>query len=962
MYFHVKRPGLHSVTCWCMLVPAGACRGCAHPHACTIVGGLVRPHTAPMTRGGSAVVSPGPDEREHPERAVDDGPSAFDADALRTVTQARLSRPHVAADVVERNRLFAILDAGVAGPLTVVTGPPGAGKTVLASAWVERRTQPEAVAWLSVDGSETSPGQFWRAVLDAVQVSGKSELTALAARLLLGEHTFLPELANALDALPAPLVLILDDYHELRATEVNEQLDLLLHHAPEKLRLVIISRTDPPLSLNRLNVEGQLTEIRTPDLAFTVPEAAMMFELAGLKLSPDQVFALHERTEGWAAGLRLAALSLEGQDDNDELVRTFAGDDGSVADYFVEQVLHHVTPELRAFMLKTSVVDLITPGLVDALLDEQCDGAELLEQLERSGAFLSRVGQQQLTYRYHVMFRELLRSQLRHRMPDAFLLQHRRAAHWYAQQGFKVSAIGHSIAGEDWDLAANLIMANWLGLVITGKAAMVTEMIASLPRHSIVREPELALAAGAALLVAGEREQAGEYIRLADHSASLVRSSRRSEFSLARTVTRQYEASACGDLEGAIVASKKLLAGHGSDALGLDARERRVLALLNLGFAETWTRGRGEARATLESALALARHGDSEYLVFGALASLGLLEALSGELRRSAQLAAEAVSLGERFGWMRLPPAARATCALAICAYHWNELSEATTQLERAGLAALGSFDRPVSAAVQLMRALVALRSGDGEAAGSAIHAARQEALDWQMPPALENALASAEAEALIASGRTGEATAAMATAQAHGSSGEGELVRARLALAAGDPKDSAKLARGALTAKLDSLQPATAIELEAIAAVATHQLGDDESALGLVEEALGLADTEGYMSAFLTVGAPLRELVVRRIRMGTSHRALAGELVETMDPHADGALRGHVALVLEPLSEREKAVLRYLPTDLSKAEIAAELFVSVNTVKTHMKNIYRKLDVTDRAHAVRRARILRIG
>jgi LuxR family maltose regulon positive regulatory protein len=226
----------------------------------------------------------------------------------------------------------------------------------------------------------------------------------------------------------------------------------------------------------------------------------------------------------------------------------------------------------------------------------------------------------------------------------------------------------------------------------------------------------------------------------------------------------------------------------------------------------------------------------------------------------------------------------------------------------------------------------------------------------------IARALASAEAETLVAAGRRADAAAAIETVREHGSCGESELVGARLALAAGDPKRSSDLSRGALTANLPSLQQATTIELEAVAAVATHQLGDDELALDLVESALRLADAEHYLSPFLAVGAPLRELIVRRIRMGTAHRALAGELAETLDPHGDAALRTRTTLVLEPLSAREKAVLRYLPTDLSKAEIASELFVSVNTVKTHMKNIYRKLDVTDRAQAVRRARTLRIG
>lgn len=898
--------------------------------------------------------------RKRQKRAVDAEPHAFDADARRAVAQARLQRPHIGIDVVGRDRLYAKLDEGVGGPLTVVTGLPGAGKTVLTASWAERRT-PRTTAWLSVDGSETGAVQFWRTVVDAVQATGDPALQSLSTPLPVRERDFLPEFANVLDTLPAPLVLVLDDYHELRVPEVSTQLDLLLHRAPANLRLVIVSRTDPPLSLHRLNVEGQLTEIRTPELAFTVPEAATLLELAGVGLTTAQVTALHERTEGWAAGLRLAALSLAGHADVAELVSTFAGDDGSVADYFVEQVLRQVSPKLRSFMLKTSIVDLITPGLVDELVGPQGGGVEMLEQLERSGAFLSRVGQQQLTYRYHLMFRELLRSQLQHTMPEACLLQHRRAARWYARHGHRATAIRHAIAGEDWNLGANLIIANWLRLVLGGKAGMVVELISSLPRQTLVRDPELALALGTALLESGECEQAGEYLRLADHGASTVRSTRRAEFNFARLAARQYELRACGDLEGSVRASKRLLAGHGAEAIALDGRQRRILALLNLGLTETWMYPRAHARSTLESALALTGQGESNYLRFCVLSALGLLEALDGELRRSAQLSREAVSLGERFGWMRVPATAQTACALAICAYQWNELDEATAQLERASLVTDGASDRSVTALIQLVRAQVAVRVGDCDAAGTALQMATH-GLGWEAPPVIARALASAEAETLVAAGRRADAVAAIETVRGHGSCGESELVRARLALAAGDPKQSSDLSRGALAANLPSLQQATAIELEAVAAVATHQLGDDELALDLVETALGLADAEHYVTPFLAFGAPLRELILRRIRMGTAHRALAGELAETLDPHGDAALRTRATLVLEPLSAREKAVLRYLPTDLSKAEIAAELFVSVNTVKTHMKNIYRKLDVTDRAQAVRRARTLRIG
>jgi LuxR family maltose regulon positive regulatory protein len=384
-------------------------------------------------------------------------------------------------------------------------------------------------------------------------------------------------------------------------------------------------------------------------------------------------------------------------------------------------------------------------------------------------------------------------------------------------------------------------------------------------------------------------------------------------------VTRQYEMRAAGDFKGAVQAARKLLAGHGAEAIALDGRQRRILALLNLGIAETWMSPRTPARSTLENALSLTRREGNDYLLFCVLCALALLEALNGELRRSAQLANEAVALGESFGWMRLPAAAQAGCALAICSYHWNDLVEAGAELERASTAADRSLDPPVDALIQLVRALVAIREGDGDAAGLAIQAAKQDGLDWDVPPELAMAIASTDAEALVAAGRSTEAAAAIETVPDR-SCGEGELVRARLALADGDPKESSNVSRGALVSDLPSLQPATAIELEVVAAVATHQRGDDEMALDLIEEALGLADVEHYVSPFVAAGAPLRELIVRRIRMGTGHRALAGELAEMLDPHAENAARGHVTLVLEPLSAREKAVLRYLPTDLSNS------------------------------------------
>ena len=253
--------------------------------------------------------------------------------------------------------------------------------------------------------------------LDAVVAAGVTRLGSLASRAALSESRFVPELANAIGALEQPLILILDDFHELRAARVSEQLDRLLRHPPEQLALVIASRADPRLSLHRLRLEGSVAEIRSADLAFTAEEAESMFAAVGVGLTATQVRALQSRTEGWAAGLRLAALSLGPGDDADGLIATFSGDERSVADYLVEEVLQRQPDAIRDFMLQTSVVDLLTPELADALTGHS-DGARILEMLERSNAFVSRLGVNGAWYRYHVMFRELLRSQLRHRAPE----------------------------------------------------------------------------------------------------------------------------------------------------------------------------------------------------------------------------------------------------------------------------------------------------------------------------------------------------------------------------------------------------------------------------------------------------------------------------------------------------------------------------------------------------------------
>ena len=395
----------------------------------------------------------------------------------------RIVPPRPTPGMVPRARLDELLDAAMGQPLTVVTGPPARARRPLMSSWLRARDQPGTTAWLAVDRTDTRPAQFWAAAIDAILAAGERGLNALKPGESLGGDEFVPAFANAVSRLKAPLVLILDDFQELRALGVSEQLDALLRHPPDNLRIALVQPRRPALLASSSAARGTLSELRAADLAFTFEEAADLFELAGLELTADQLRALHERTEGWVAGLRLAALSLQACEDADELIRTFAGDERTVADYLVEEVLQRQPDEVRDFMLRTSVVDLINPDLADALT-RRGDGGRILEAaraLQRVRVLRRRAG------RLVPLPRDVpgaARSQLRHRMPEAIAVQHRHAARWYAKSGAQRArprsmrcrqATGSS--------RPTLLSGAWLQLLVRGEAHDVADLFETFPRR-----------------------------------------------------------------------------------------------------------------------------------------------------------------------------------------------------------------------------------------------------------------------------------------------------------------------------------------------------------------------------------------------------------------------------------------------------------------------------------------------
>ena len=875
---------------------------------------------------------------------------------------------------VPRLRLLRLLEAGTRGPLTVLAAPPGAGKTTLLASWMLGGHPPGPVAWVTVDRGDHDPTRFWAHVVAALRSSGAAPPDGLLAGLgpptLDAAQGFLAMLVNGLAELPGPVVLVLDDLHEATGPAVAAGLQFVLQHAPPQVRLVVATRADPPLSLHRLRVAGQLTEIRAAELAFTPAEAGELLAGLGVGLPDVELETLWKRTEGWVAGLRLAALSLRDHPDPGRFVAEFAGDDHAVAGYLVEEVLARQPPEVQEFLLRTCVADRLCGGLADALTDRR-DGERMLALLEHDHAFTTGLGPGRSWYRYHPLFAELLRAELRHRWPEDVPELHRRAAEWHAANGLVEEAVDHALAGRDSDGAAGLLAAHGFAILLDGRARTLRKLLERLPVGKVRADRELAVVAGAGRLALGELEEADAWLEAADAAKPAGTPQPRPEG--AGSLVRLLRARLHGDVDGVVSAAHRLLAPPpGAEwGEGVPDADRRALVLSILGAAELWSAQLDDAAAHLEESRALAEHGGREYLALDAVGHLALLEAVRGRFAHAHRLGREAAGVVERRGWSASAPAACGELALAWVAYCRDDPAGAFGALERAGRAARAGRDRPVVLAVVLAEARLAAGGSRQDAVDglALLRAALAEVAGWRLPRLLAAAARPAEARLLLAAGdETG-----VAGLLGGGDTGERPfaetLILARLQLARGDPAAAAGILAPLHGGQAPAPCPATLIEAWLLDAVAHRRLADHTAAAESLERALALAATEGYPRMFIEGGAPVRALLADHLHRGTAHRALAEALLEGLlsqmtGPVASvggGSLPPAVPVLVESLSEREHVVLRYLPSMLSAGEIAAELYVSVNTVKTHIKSIYRKLDANRRWDAVRRARALHL-
>jgi LuxR family maltose regulon positive regulatory protein len=857
-----------------------------------------------------------------------------------------------AGGLLAREDLLELLDRAVTKRLTVVSAPPGSGKTSLLRAWADRSTNLRRVAFVSVERDEQDPQRFWSAVLDTIRRPIDPAVSAALDRDELIDRV-LTEVADLVE----PVVLIIDDLHELKSAEALAQLEHLLATLPSSARVVLSSRRDPPIRLHRLRLAGELAEVRAGDLRFTERETRELLATADIGLSDAGAVALHERTEGWAAGLRLAVISLSGHPDPERFVADFSGTDRAIGEYLMAEMLERQPNDVQSMLLRTSLADRLNGELAD-LLAGRTGAEQMLLELEEANAFVVSLDAQRTWFRYHQLLADFLRLELRrtsaHEVPDL----HRRAARWFADHGDVVEAVRHTLAAGDWADAARLVADHSFRWVLDGQAGTIDAVLQAFPEGASADHPDLALAHAAAELNQGRLQEAAAQLALAESHVQSAPPDRGRRLTVAIASLRLGLARRTGRFTEVIDQVNLLdasIADPSNDPSAMGS-ELHAVALLNLGIVETWSGRLADAERHLSEGAALAQTIGRPYLEVACRAHQGFPSRLVS-VATAYERGRQAVALAEHHGLEDRPILAPALGAIAGMAIWTGEFDEAERWLRRGWEVAEEHVDPATAVLLHVDTAMLHAGRGEHRPALEAFVAARraQSLLTGvhALAPRITAWLATMQARL----GMPDEARATLngftADPERMGAVGN---ARAVISMMEGDPA-AALEALGDVGASAGP--PFTLVEAHLLAGIAHLSLGDRDAAAAAAEEALAAAEPDRLIFPFaLTEAAELLDVLPRH---ETAHAALLADIIDV--------LRGTSAPPTEPerfsqpdeLSPSELRVLRYLPTNMTRPEIARELYVSINTVNTHIRNIYAKLGARSRSSAVQRARELRL-
>jgi LuxR family maltose regulon positive regulatory protein len=862
--------------------------------------------------------------------------------------------------LVRRDALFEQLSAAPADCVGLVCASAGSGKTMLVRSWLEAGELSEQTAWVGVEPRERDAQHFWLSVIDALAGATEGYVERIGPTPEFRGEAVVQRLLQDLRTLEEPLVLVIDDLHELQSADALSWLELFIARRPANLRVILTSRAEPQLNLHRPRLAGELSEIRAPDLSFTLEEAGQLLRASEIELSDEATELLHARTEGWVAGLRLAAMSLTGHPDPERFVHEFSGSERTVAAYLMAEVLERQPQEVRDVLLRTSILDRVSGRLADALTGGS--GSErILQDLEQANAFVTALDVDRSWFRYHHLFGDFLRLELRRNDPGSIESLHGAAARWYDQHGYPTEAIRHAQAATDWIYAARLLADSYISLILDGRVATLRGLLDMFPPQVRSADAEVAIVQAVSRLFEGRADDTAAYIELADRRAESVPDERRRRFDLRVATAKLWLARRRVDLVAAreaMQAVEAALAAQSPSDL-TRAADHRAAAVMNLGIAELWSQRTQDARRHLEEGLSLARQAERPYLEIGCLAHLGIAAPdAGGSLLDGVQYAEQAISKAEALGWgddLIITPA----LAIWAVAVMWlGRFDEAERRLEHASRSLRSDADPMTTLVVRWATGLLRLIQGRLEEAVAGFADAQR--LKSQM-----SAVQTIEPRGVMlqAQVRMGETAAAGAILAGLDEKERGRaLIRiaaAELHLAQGEPEAALEELAPVLEGSVLAAHPTTSsIDALLFAALAHEQLGDARAAEEAIERALELAEPDGIIVPFAV--APAAHLLERHPRHRTSHAALLSEILDVLGG-ASAKASGAARPLSDELSEAELRVVRFLPSNLKAPEIAAELFISPNTVRTHMRHIYSKLDAHSRAQAVERARELRL-